>query len=80
MATNANGYMRNYFKKWKNRIIQQLGGKCVSCFDTVNLEIHHIKPLCTNSGRGRTERLTDWKKQLSTGNIILLCQNCHRWI
>jgi len=38
--------------------------KCAECSNDENLQIHHIKPLCSGGNN-------------DYNNLILLCQNCH---
>jgi len=65
----------HYVKKQKERIIQKLGGKCKICGSKENLHIHHRIKTLRGEGRGRFERLCDWKRNLN--NLELLCKECH---
>jgi len=78
MVTNKPGYMRQYHKRGRRRIVQQLGGRCSECHTTDNIEIHHRNGcVMSGSGRGRTERLKDWRLEIQINGIILLCRDCH---
>jgi len=78
MPTNRKGYISEYYHRERNKIIQQLGGKCIACGTTENLEIHHIQAYNGkhHHGRGRITRLLDWKNNMD--KITLLCRECHR--
>lgn len=71
----------NYDKK-KDALYSLLGGKCVSCGNTDRrvLEIDHIdntKKLRPAHGMYSTPiRLKLWSQE--TGNLQILCANCHR--
>lgn len=78
MPTNRKGYIAEYYHREREKIIQQLGGKCIACGVTDNLHIHHIRPYNgkNHRGRGAIARLLEWKKNID--NITLLCQECHK--
>lgn len=48
MVKNRAAYQRGYNKAWKqarrDRLIEMLGGKCVRCGATEDLEFDHIDP------------------------------------
>jgi len=87
MSTNRPGYMREYQRRERNKIIQKLGGKCQKCGVSVktrtvdgivvdNMEIHHKNGTALKSrGRGSTRRLTDWKRNID--KLGLHCKKCH---
>lgn len=78
MPTNRKGYIAEYYHREREKIIQRLGGKCIACGTTENLEIHHIWQYNgkRHHGRGRITRLLDWKNNID--KITLLCRECHR--
>jgi len=79
MPTNRQGYKSEYYHRRRAEIIKQLGGKCLMCETTLNLEIHHLlgyKGLQVN-GRGQLIRLRDWRDNID--DLILLCYECHQW-
>lgn len=57
---------RDYGDGWQetSRAVRQRDGCCQKCGSTVNLQVHHIKPL---SRGGSNKRL----------NLITLCSGCH---
>jgi hypothetical protein len=75
MATNE--YIRNYREKRKNLALKMLGGKCVKCNATENLQFDHIDP---------NMKISTISSML-TSNIVmfiaeiekcqLLCYACH---
>lgn len=82
MATNPSGYLREYFAREKAALEAELGGKCVWCSALENLEFHHLRghnlPRGKNGGRGRLDRLTEWKRAIKEDNLELLCVDCHK--
>ena len=66
---------RLIYKKYREEIIKMLGGKCKICGSTKNLHIHHKIKTLRGAGRGRFERLYDWKR--NKDKIELLCRDCH---
>jgi 5-methylcytosine-specific restriction endonuclease McrA len=77
-----NAYMKNYmlkrYHKRRNEAIQKLGGKCVHCGDTTQLQFDHINPedkifeianLCSISEENF------WKE---IDKCQLLCCKCHQ--
>lgn len=78
MPTNRKGYKIAYYRREREKIIAQLGGQCLKCGCTENLEIHHIrnqhKEIC--SGAGQSARLTEWKQNIN--NLSLLCYEHHK--
>lgn len=53
---------------------------CETAFDECNLEIHHDDDLNRGKGRGRLDRLTEWRRQLRSKNccLMILCPVCHK--
>jgi len=78
VPTNRRGYIREYYHRERDKIIKQLGGKCIACGTTDNLHIHHIIPYNgkNHRGRGAIARLLDWKNNMD--KICLLCEECHK--
>ena len=75
-------YRKPGFWKCKMKLIKQLGGKCARCGnpDMRVLDINHldrtqkVRPSGGQYTYGR--RIKDWNA--NTGNMELLCANCHR--
>lgn len=81
MPTNPEGYLSDYYNRERNKIIELLGGKCAVCGENGGkLEIHHDDDKVRGSGRGRLDRLTEWKRHLRSdepNDLALLCKDCH---
>jgi len=75
IPTNKKGYIKRYYRKERNDVVKQLGGKCDVCGTKRNLQIHHKKPIRTSSGRGSIWRLTEQKRHIK--NCELLCRKHH---
>lgn len=54
-----------------------LGGVCVDCGTTFNLEFHHTDPLCIGDGRGSEKRIWEIFDAYHKSNLVLLCKQCH---
>jgi hypothetical protein len=77
-----NAYMRTYLKRrYRARMAaahQQLGGKCVWCGSTKNLEIDHKDPTTKNYAVGSViMRLSVAKLTAELALCQLLCATCH---
>lgn len=82
MPTNPPGYMKAYRERKKAEAIEILGGHCVKCGSTEDLEFHHIRGQTAfvgkSRGRGSTARVKDWFDSIAVGNLELQCEHCHR--
>jgi 5-methylcytosine-specific restriction endonuclease McrA len=81
VVKNRAAYQRDYNKVWKaarrNRLIEMLGGKCVRCGATENLEFDHIdsstKEFAISAGLSRA-----WDALVKeAAKCQLLCKPCH---
>jgi len=76
------GYMKQYHsskaKKQRNRALQILGGKCVKCRTTENLQFDHIDPATKSFHIGQqiTGSWEEIEKELK--KCQLLCYRCHK--
>lgn len=73
--TNMTEYNRAYYYKRRQKIIDYLGGKCISCGSPENLQFDHVDP---------KKKLFNIKDNLTLESIIsevnkcqLLCNFCH---
>lgn len=57
-------------------LIDQLGGKCVDCGTTDNLEFHTIDGNGEN-GKGGWQKLAQVLSDINKNNIELKCKTCH---
>lgn len=77
-----NAYMREYLKKrYRARMTaahKQLGGKCVRCGTTDDLEIDHVDPATKNYAVGDViMRISSEKLAVELALCQLLCAPCH---
>ena len=74
--------MREYMaQRWENRrksAIEQLGGKCVSCGSTDDLQFDHKLSSDKNFSISKNPSLSEieWQKELQ--KCQLLCDTCHK--
>lgn len=81
MVTNDPEYMRKYMNRYRklkrNRIVQQLGGKCVKCFTAKKLEIHHE----VSVQRGKQNTYDNFVILMQSirnhDRLIVECRECH---
>ena len=67
----------NHYQKIRTHFVTLLGGECVVCGSTFNLEIHHKVDSKMGESRGRDRRAWNWFEEYENNNISLLCHNCH---
>jgi hypothetical protein len=74
-------YLRDYLPKWRERrrqyALAKLGGKCVRCGATKNLDFDHIDPATKVGDIGR---MWQKRKDLFEAELLkcqLLCKPCH---
>lgn len=75
MSTNPPGYLVSYYAVEREKIIRRLGNRCSRCGTSTDLEIHHIDNCNLGRGRGRLDRLTEWRRHFD--NLQVLCMDCH---
>lgn len=77
-----NSYMRQYMlKRYHNRrasAIHKLGGKCVVCGTTENLELDHINPLDKSFAIGRLWSVKQSRYDEELSKCQLLCADHHK--
>lgn len=69
-------YNRKYYYKKRRELIEKLGGKCVICGSTNNLEFDHINSLIKKYNIGKVIKSSS-KINNEINNLQLLCHNCH---
>lgn len=77
-AKRAADYERKRYARIRAWAIDQLGGKCVHCGSTENLEIHDLVPVL--EGRGRRpgwNTVKRWLVLIPQGKMLLTCSKCH---
>jgi len=60
-------------KSRRRKIIALLGGRCIKCGSTENLELHHAG-LCEDKTRSKNR----WGTWNNLDLLDVLCRNCHR--
>ena len=85
MARNKekyNAYMKEYMRKWhqnrKEEAIIQLGGECVICKSTEDLEFDHIDPSTKKYTIARIYTHSEEKFQTELAKCQLLCHEHHQ--
>lgn len=59
-------------------MIAQLGGKCVWCGETRDLEFDHIQPRDYSARRlSWLQRINRYREEMKEGKIQLLCRSCN---
>lgn len=70
-------YMRNRWVKRRLNAIAQLGGKCVTCGTTENLEFDHKDASLKSFSLGKFSSCSEVKWQAELSKCRLLCKSCH---
>lgn len=71
-------YQRNWLQNKRNKCIEILGGKCVKCGSTSNLEFHHKNP---DEKLNKISSMLSYRWEILSKEILkceLQCYNCHR--
>ena len=72
-------YMANRYIKRRKQIIEKLGGVCVECGTTENLEIDHIERSMKSFGIGKAIAGWSWKRlNQELDKCQLLCKTHHQ--
>jgi hypothetical protein len=75
-------YMRDYMKDRYHRVrqelIDQLGGKCVTCGSKKDLHFDHIKKKHKTFRMSDVHSVSDKRLKKEIKNIQLLCDECHK--
>lgn len=69
-------YHQQYYRKRRQEIIDYLGGKCVKCNATDNLEVDHIDPSQKSHDVSKRMSLKNNKEEFD--KCQLLCNSCHK--
>ncbi len=76
MPTNTKGYIRAYYERERQKIIDELKERGEWCGHDWDLEIHHKIPIAGKRPNGALARLHEWK--LHMDNLKALCHDCHQ--
>lgn len=71
-------YHRAWYRKRKQEAIEQLGGECVQCGATENLEFDHIDPSTKTAVVTVILRKNPKRLQEELSKCQLLCHDCHK--
>lgn len=71
-------YNLQYYHNRRNKLIQQLGGKCVMCGSTENLEFDHINSKEKTFSVGSRIQNNNSEFSAELDKCQLLCHSCHR--
>jgi 5-methylcytosine-specific restriction endonuclease McrA len=76
-----NAYMAKYMKRRiaerRARAVEQLGGKCILCGSTENLEFDHIDRRTKACSIGKLWTYSEEKLQAELRKCQILCRECH---
>lgn len=71
-------YMKNRYHSVRNKIIQDLGGKCNRCGSKDNLHLDHKDKSKKQLNMADAHSVADSKLKEELKNIQLLCEDCHK--
>lgn len=76
MTTNPKGYIKEYVRRKRNRLLHYFGRVCAKCRGKNSLEFAHKEDTGLNgAGRGGLSRVRDVEK--NRDKYLLLCKKCH---
>ena len=70
-------YMFKRYHKRRLEAIKLLGGKCVKCESTKDLQFDHIDPTTKSFTIAKQSSIAEYKFWLEIKKCQLLCQECH---
>lgn len=73
---NRLAYLKQYYRKRRDALIEQMGGKCVVCGAAEGLELDHIDP--SSKSFGVSEAWGARKQSEEAAKCQLLCKPCHQ--
>lgn len=76
--SSMNEYMKNRWLKRRNKAVEYLGGVCVVCNTTENLEFDHIKPESKCKSIARMSSYSEEKFMIEVDKCQLLCDTHHK--
>jgi hypothetical protein len=76
-----NAYQRQYqiarYHRWRNAVIERLGGKCASCRSQKDLQLDHIDSRTKTFNFAKLWGLGKEKIEAELAKAQLLCGKCH---
>ena len=70
-------YSKKYYRRKMDEYIKLLGGKCVKCQETSNLEFDHIDPKTKEFSIGKMKGISQTRMKAELIKCQLLCRSCH---
>ena len=70
-------YMRNRYHSRRQRLLKELGGKCVSCGSRKDLQFDHKNKKKKTMRMADVHSVSDARLKEELKNIQLLCRKCH---
>lgn len=77
----ANRYMRDRYRKAKQKAVAYKGGVCADCggeFHQAVFDFHHLNPTEKDLGPASALLLKWEKAKAELDKCVMLCANCHR--
>jgi len=71
-------YSQQYYHTRRNKIIQDLGGRCAQCGSSENLEIDHCDPSEKQFDIGNLLNHSKEEVERELSKCQLLCHDCHK--
>lgn len=76
--SHVNRVRVQWYRRERARLIAALGGKCVECGTTEELEFDHLKPRTWIANKtSRWQRLRNYIKDWKKGELCLRCRVCN---
>lgn len=71
-------YMKNRYHNSRQRAIQELGGKCVGCGSTKDLQFDHVSRKNKKIRMSDIHSVNDKAVKRELKHVQLLCGDCHK--
>lgn len=71
-------YMRNRYHSVRNRVLKELGGKCIQCGSKKDLQFDHINRHKKTLRMADIHSVSDARLKEELKNIQILCKKCHK--
>jgi hypothetical protein len=78
MPTDMNAYMKERWKQRRQKAIEYLGGRCIQCGTTENLEFDHIDPSTKVATIAKISAASEQRFWAEVDKCQLLCSTHHR--
>ena len=72
------GYHRVWERRWRKRLLGELGGRCVFCGTTQDLTLDCIDPRPRHAVNANYRgRICFYRREMREGNVQILCRHCN---